>query len=43
MPESVTILLVLSALLLLCLAGLAAIADAIGEPESWDARRRNGR
>lgn len=28
-------------LFLLALAVMAAIADALGEPERWDARRRN--
>lgn len=30
-------------LFLLVLAVMAALADWMGEPERWDARRRNGR
>jgi len=30
-------------ILLILFAFLALVADALGEPERWDSRRRNGR
>jgi len=39
----VTIFLAGCALFLAALAIGAALADWLGEPERWDARRRNGR